>query len=250
MLRISLIFLIFSACASAGEVREWTNSEGTKSFDAEFICQEGDNITLKRSDGSEITFDISRLHKDDHKWLKANHRTGGKNANLEISDKDAIFDTLKFGDSRESVMEKLRSSSVVETEIEEAFFARTGLNGAYRTKQKIGGLYCYLFYDWDNSGNLTELTLTTEPQPESQYGSSIKSCWDELPALISMLHGLPVLDGDMPVSSKLEEGSMLGSHLWRIEGGGSVLLGIAKVENKYEVSVRFTLEKIDMKPIP
>ncbi|MGJ8643818.1 MAG: hypothetical protein ACSHX9_10450 [Luteolibacter sp.] len=251
MLRILIISVLATACLYAGESRKWTNPEGTKSFDAEYLSRDGDEITLKRSDGSEIAFDISKLHEDDHRWLNLNHPVGADGAPQEVPDNDAIFDSLKFGDSRELVMEKLKSSKVVKTaEVEETFFGRTGLNGTYRTRQKVGGLYCYLFYDFDNAGSLRELTMRTVPQPESEYGLSVSSCWGELPNLISMLHGKPMLEGKIPSASKIDEGAMLGSHAWRMEGGGNVLLGIAKVEGKYEVSVRFTLEKLDIRPSP
>ncbi|MDP4624941.1 MAG: hypothetical protein NWT08_07370 [Akkermansiaceae bacterium] len=250
MLRIPIIALLASVFLQAGDTRNWTNPEGTKTFEAEFTSREGDEITLKRADGSVIAFDISKLHEDDRRWLNLNHPVGADGAPQEVPDNDAIFDDLKFGDSRELVIEKLKTSTVVEAELEETFFGRTGLNGTYRTRQKVGGLYCYLFYDFDNAGSLRELTMRTVPQPESEYGSSVSSCWEELPNLISMLHGKPFLAGDIPSASKIEEGAMLGSHAWRIEGGGNVLLGIAKVEGKYEVSVRFTLEKLDLRPTP
>lgn len=250
MLRILIISVLATTCLNAGESRKWTNPEGTKSFEAEYISRNGDEITLRRSDGTEITFDISKLNDDDHRWLNLNHPIGDNGEVQEIPDNDAIFDNLKFGDSREDILKKLKASTIIEAELEDTFFGRTGLNGTYRTKNKVGGLYCYLFYDFDNSGHLRELTMRTEPQPESDYGTSVSSCWEELPKLISMLHGRPAHSGDMAPSSSLGEGEMLGSHVWRMEGGGNIILGIAKVEGKYEVAVRFTLEKVEMRPIP
>ncbi|MEP2776445.1 MAG: hypothetical protein ABJQ29_05500 [Luteolibacter sp.] len=249
MLRTSLIALLSAACLHAGETRQWSNPEGTKSFDAEYVSRKGDEITLRRN-ASDITFDISKLHADDRKWLNLNHPVAGDAASGPIPDDDAIFDNLKFGDSRETIMEKLKASSIIEAELEETFFSRTGLNGTYRTKHKVGGLYCYLFYEWDQAGNLCEFTLRTEPQPQAQYDGSVTSCWEELPNLISQLHGAPINAGTMPSADAIKEGQMQGSHVWNIESGGSVLLGIAKIEGKYEVSVRFTLEKIKMRPTP
>lgn len=250
MLRISIVSLLCSACLCTAASRKWTNPEGTKSFEAEYVSRNGDEITLKRSDGSEITFNISKLHEDDNRWLNLNHPVGVNGEVQELPDNEAIFDNLKFGDTRDEILQKLKASTIIEAELEETFFGRTGLNGTYRTKKKVGGLYCYLFYDFDDSGHLRELTMRTEPQPESDYDTTVASCWEELPNLISMLHGRPIHSGSMAVSSSLGEGEMLGSHVWRIEGGGNVILGIAKVEGKFEVAVRFTLEKIEMRPLP
>lgn len=250
MHRISIIALLCSFCLHAADSRKWTNPEGTKSFDAEYVSRDGDEITLKRSDGKEITFNISKLHEDDGRWLNLNYPIGDKGEIREIPDDDAIFDNLKFGDTRDDIMQKLKASTIIEAELEDTFFGRTGLNGTYRTKNKVGGLYCYLFYDFDDTGHLRELTMRTEPQPESDYGTTLSSCWEELPKLISILHGRPAHSGNMAASSSLGEGEMLGSHVWRMEGGGNIILGIAKVEGKYEVAVRFTLEEVEMRPVP
>lgn len=250
MLRISLLTLLATLGSNAGEKRQWTNPEGTKSFEAEYLSSSGNEITLKRTDGKVMTFDISKLHQDDHHWLKTNRPPAGNGATDEMPDDDAIFDKLKFGDSREKVLELLDESTIVEAELEETLFGRTGLDGSYRTHKKVGGLYCYLFYEWDAAGNLRELTLRTEPQPESAYDTTVRACWEALPELISLLHGRPTLTGAMPASGNLEDGGMQGSHIWNIEGGGKVMLGIAKVEGKYEVAVRFTLDEIKLVPMP
>lgn len=247
MLRILIVSLFYSYCLYAADSRKWTNPEGTKSFDAEYISRNGNEITLKRSDGKEITFNISKLHKDDSRWLNLNHPAGDSGKLQETPEYDAIFDSLKFGDTHEDVIQKLERSAIIVPELQDTLFGRTGL---YRTKNKVGGLYCYLFYDFDETGHLYELTMRTEAQPKSQYRTTVRSCWEELPRLISILHGRPAHSGNMAAVSSLKEGDMLGSHVWRMESGGNIILGIAMVEGKYEVAVRFTLEEVEMHPLP
>ena len=43
---------------------------------------------------------------------------------------------------------------------------------------------------------------------------------------------------------------MLASHLWRIDQGGTVLLGASRMEEAYQVSVLFTKEKIEVNRTP
>jgi hypothetical protein len=35
---------------------------------------------------------------------------------------------------------------------------------------------------------------------------------------------------------------MLSSHVWRLDQGGSILLGTSKIDGKYQAVVRFTKE--------
>ena len=235
---------ITCATLSAEDSREWKNPSGTKSFAATFVSREGPNITLSKPDGNEITFSIEKLHKDDKLWLNRNHPADGSEP---IPSKHAVFDTLEFGDSRSEVETKLKESKMVGTGIAGTFFGRTGLNGVYHTNAKIGGLHCYLFFDWNDSGKLKEITLQTETKKSSQYTKILRPCWNELIGLVSPIHGKPMQEMKIASPDLLSEGQMLATHLWKIETGGTVMLGTSKLNNGYQVVVRFTQE--DIKPI-
>ncbi len=241
------IHLLLAATLMAGETRIWTNSDGTKNFEAEFVSLEKSSVILLRSDGKKLNFDIAMLHKDDRLWLNMNHPVDG---GIPVPDANAVFDTLKFGDSRDTVTEKLKASKIVETGVAGTFFGRTGLNGIYRTKHEIGGIFYFLFFDWDERGGLKEITLQTESKSASEYDSTLKPCWSQLIELITPIHGKPLQDADFPPSSKLGDGQMLASHLWHIETGGSVMLGIAQVGEGYQVAVRFTRKKVPVNRTP
>ncbi len=243
MLRTLTISLLVSLFSHAGEERRWSNSDGTKHFDAEFVSREADLITLLRSDGKELTFDISKLHEEDRQWLTLNHPPGGKQPEVK-TDARSVFDTLNFGDDRTLVSKKLAASKMVETSVDGIFQGRTGLNGIYRTRGTIGGLYCYLFFDWSEAGTLREITLQTEAKSEDEYLTDLKPCWAELVDLISPIHGRPTQAGNIASSSLLSDGQILGSHLWNIEHGGTVMLGTSRDSSGYQVVVRFTQEKI------
>jgi hypothetical protein len=43
---------------------------------------------------------------------------------------------------------------------------------------------------------------------------------------------------------------MLASHLWRIDQGGTVMLGASRLGEAYQVSILFTKDKIEVRPIP
>lgn len=245
-----IISLLSMHLLSGGEIRVWTNAEGTKSFEAEFLSREEDGISLVRADGKKLTLEVAKLHENDLRWLDLNHPLNAapvvekieeakEEAKDEIPPADSVFDTLLFGDDRETVGAKLGASTVVSSGIDATFIGRTGLNGVYQTTQKIGGLHCYLSFDWDESGGLREITLQTEDETVDSYEKILNPCWEECIPLISSIHGKPVGAGPMPAAASLSDGQMLASHLWKIEKSGTVLLGTAKQGEGYQVVVRF-----------
>lgn len=157
---------------------------------------------------------------------------------------NAVFDDISLGESHKSVSEKLRKSKLLELAVNEVYLGRLGLNGSYRTVNTIGGLKCLLYFDWDDSSHLKELTMQTQPQASSSYDGLLNSNWRELSHLITELYGKPLQAADYPAASKLENDTSLSTHIWRHPSGGTVLLGTSKSTDGYMVVVRFTTEVI------
>ena len=241
----AFLFLAFGTGIYAGEMRTWTSSDGAQTFEAIFVDRTDEDVTLLRDDRKELTFPLLMLHDDDRIWLNQNHPI-----KTEIPEPEAFFDTLKFGDNRELVNDKLAASQIVESSVEGIFQGRTGLNGIYRTTHKIGGLFCYLFFDWDENGQLIEVTLQTENELVDTYVEILKPCWEECIPLIASIHGKPIQHTAMPGAAQLKDDEMLASHLWNLEGGGTVMLGTAKQGLGYQVVVRFTKERIEINKVP
>jgi hypothetical protein len=250
MPRILILTLALLLPLAAGEIRTWTNPDGSKTFKAEFIRRDKDTVTLRPIGGKELSMGMDKLHADDQGWLKENHPTEAETKAAEVPDEAAIFDTLKFGDTRDAVTAKLKASKMVETNLNSTFFGRTGINGIYRTVQPIGGLHCYLFFDWDEAGLLKEISLRTEDKVAGEYEAVLKPCWQALTELIVPIYGKPLQTTKMPAASDLTSEQMLASHLWRIEQGGTVMLGASRLGEAYQVSVLFTNEKIEPRPTP
>lgn len=234
------------------EARLWRSSDGVKSFEADYISSDAKLVTLKKGP-SIVTFDITKLHVEDQAWLKENQRIikekeDGKDH--RPPPKGAAFGSLEFGDTRGEVIEKLKNSPIVESTAEEVMLARLGLNGTYRTKQTIGGLHSYLFFDWTNNGTLREVSLRSKGLDASSYNGSIKSNWKELIVLLNQLHGRPSQNGFYPDSDDLQDGLILCSHLWNTENGHSILLGTGQRGTQYSTVVRITSERIKPVVIP
>ena len=250
MRKITIIALFGLAFGSLS-AREWRSADGKKSFEASYVSNDGKLVTLRKGN-SIVTLAVEKLHEDDQVWLNTNHPaqantgtnggTSGKPGIPQPAPKGAAFDTLEFGDTRGEVLEKLNASPMVDGSVAEVMLARVGLNGIYRTKQTIGGLHCHLYFDWDSSNRLKEVTLRTNGRPIDSYSGLLKSNWSEMIDLLTMLHGEPINRADYPNSSDLQDGLILNSHLWRTEDGHSVMLGTGQEGNQYSVSVRITVD--------
>jgi hypothetical protein len=251
-----LVLVLFTAAPAAlAEARQWRNADGTRTLVGDYLAHDARRVTIRRADGRVFTLELAQLSAEDRAWL-AKRRDGATPAAAEsaapANDESAVFDTLKLGDTHVDVRAKLQASKAVELTIPATFLARMGLNGSYRTRQQIGGQHCLLFFDWDAASRLNELTLQTEPKAPASYPTTLKETWQELARLLTALHGSPASQAGFPPAAQLtEQGMVLGSHLWRLEGGHSALLGTARDANGYSVIVRFTSQAIAApSPIP
>ena len=242
-----LLLVLASSMAAPAAMRAWRNLEGTRSFQAEYLSSDGARVTLKRRDGRIITLSIRKLHTGDQAWVRSNVAPKDLAADAPPP-KGAAFDQLEFGDDRNTVEKKLKVSLFVTSAGDGIFLGRTGLNGIYKTKATIGGLHCFLFFDWHKSGGLREVTLQTQPVSKGQYITSLRGNWAELIDLLGKLHGRPVQAAGFPDVDELQDGAILGSHLWYTEEGHSVILGTGQEGSGYNVVVRITSERI--RPVP
>ncbi|GHC66061.1 hypothetical protein GCM10007100_37340 [Roseibacillus persicicus] len=250
--KLSRSLLVLSLFASfsvaSAEMRPWKSSDGSKTLQANFLSRDETSVTLRRSDGRVLTFSIDKLHKDEQTFLEENHPYQTPEGAKE-PEGDA-FGPLKFGDTRNEVEAKLLDSSLVKSNIEAGLFGRTGLNGVFETTETIGGLPCFLYFDWTNSGGLQEVTLRTKDLGAMAYTSKLQATWNELINLLNKLYGKPLSVSPYPEQKELQDGLMLASHLWRTNDGHSVLLGTSQAQSNYTVSVRFTTKRIQPVVIP
>ncbi len=226
------------------ETRDWRSADGGKSIQGQFVKRDESNVTIRRADHREVTIPLEKIHRDDRAWLDARHPL----PKVEAPPKpQVVFDTLEFGDSRAQVMEKLKASKLVKATLPETLFARTGLNGVFHTHQKIGGLETSLYFDWCGDGGLKEVTLQTTPLSGEDAEARLTACWKELIDLLTILHGKPVNANGKLDLTRIADGSMSATHLWKLEHRGTAMLGAARDGAAWQIAVRFTTE--DIKPV-
>ena len=241
------IFLlaIASSTLALAETRPWKSVDGVRSVQGDFVKRDATSVTIRTAAGKELVIELPKLHPDETKWLNQNHPLGGP-----PPDPAAFFDNLTFKDTRESTLAKLKASKIVEMTVDETFIGRSGLNGIFQTRKKIGNLSGFLYFDWTGVGKLKELTLQTETRPGSAYKAELEPSWKELVELLGTLYGKPVQEGPMPKMESLAAGTFAPTHLWKIDTGGSALLGTAREGSLYQLVVRFTQSTVQPVELP
>jgi hypothetical protein len=245
-LRAIILLLFVSTLSLPAVVRPWKSADGQRSTSGEFVRRDATSITIKKTDGDELVIPIDQLHPNDRAWVQTKHPFDSSKvpANAVSPPKGAVFDQLVFGDTRDKVLAKLKASQCVELTVDEVFLGRTGFNGVFRTRKKIGKLSATLSFDWTEAGALKEITLQSESLPASSYPAEIEPSWQAFIKLLGSLYGKPVQAGALPRVETLADGTYSPSHLWTLDGGGSVLLGTAREGSNYQIVVRFTQQKV------
>jgi hypothetical protein len=238
-MRFPFLLALCAALPLSAAPRVWKSADGDRTVRAEFVRRDAETITLKRSDNREVTIELDKLHADDRRWLELNHPV----ARPVEAPPNAVFDHLVFGDTRAQVLDKLRKSKAVEMIVDERFIARFGLNGIFRTTEKIGGQPALLFFDWSDEGTLTEVSLQTEVRPAHQYEAGLKPFWEAMRDLLTNLNGPPRVKGTAPALERIEINSMLATHVWDLKPEGCLLLGTARQDDGYLVVARFSRER-------
>lgn len=111
-----LMTIVSLALVGPGLARTWTSSDGSKTFEGEFISCDGASVTVKRGI-KEMTFKLTLLSEDDQKWAKAE---GGKVAAAAENKKAAEeFAKSKFGKAFNK-LQKFEGSKFAKHELEAA----------------------------------------------------------------------------------------------------------------------------------
>jgi hypothetical protein len=236
LIAITSIALATALCTHA---KTWRNAQGTKSFEGEFVSRTDKDVIIRQAKNKNITVALDKLHEDDRFWLDCNHPSSTKVA----SNPAAIFDQLIFGDNRKQVEEKLKAGNFAKLTVDETFLGRSGLNGVFRTTEKIGGLDASLYFEWKNEDSLSEINLHTDPQPIEKAAQSLVPCWKEFAKLLSNLYGKPSISAPELNITSVPDGAYQPTHLWNLGPQSSVTLGASREGDKLLIVCRFSEKK-------
>ena len=222
------------------ESRSWRSASGNRSFRAEFLSSDGSSVVLRRLDKKIVTVAWENLHPSDRAWVRERLRKTA--AKVHGGLKGSCFDNLAYGDNRRTVEKKLKESLVASKSLDDRLTGRTGLNGIYQTT--IAAEPYELFFHWTDKDELQEVTLRSRTVTQIDYGKTLRKTWINLISLLKKHHGNPVQTTGYPPQEELQEGNLLGSHLWHTPDKHSILLCTGREGADYLVAIRFRVELI------
>jgi hypothetical protein len=116
MKRTILMTIASLALVGSGLARTWSNADGSKTFEGEFVLCDGTSVTVKRGI-KEMTFKLTLLSEDDQKWAKAE----GEKVATSVENKKTTedFSKSKFGKAFKR-LQKFEDTKFVSHELEEA----------------------------------------------------------------------------------------------------------------------------------
>lgn len=242
---LTIALLALFPYLSTAQTRLWKNANATRSFQGELVKREADKITIKMTQGGRmVVIKPDQLHIDDIEWIKKNHPFEHEGPEVTIPEVAAgcFYDTLSFGDDRATVIKKLKASSRFHSELDETFFARTGLNGTFHTTKgnEFFGMQSSLYYGWNDNNGLEFLSLYGHETPAAQAEARLVPTFHAMTANISKYFGKPENSSPKPQYDGLAEDEIIFTHVWPMKAGGSLLLGVGKQEDKYVIVARFT----------
>lgn len=228
--------------------RLWKNTNATRSFQGELVKREADKVTIMMMPSRKtVVVKPDQLHADDLQWLRENHPFEHEKPAVTAPKPaaGAFYDTLAFGDDQATVIRKLKASPRFHTELDDTYFARTGLNGTFRTTKgnEFFGMPAALYYEWDNQGGLMNLSLYGHETPAAMAGEAMVPLWQEMVDQINKQFGQARSSSPKPAYAGLGESQITFTHAWPMTSGGSLLLGVGKQEGKYVIIARFTIKE-------
>lgn len=241
-----LVIIAFTiATALCSQARPWKSADG-RTIDGEFVNRTATEVTIQTTGQETKKIPLDRLHADDRIWLDKNHPLQSSS----LKNSSAVFDQLFFGDDRKQVEEKMKASKFVHLTVDETFIGRSGLNGVFRTTQKIGNLEASLDFDFTENNKLREITLYTDPIASAEIQEILIPCWSEFIKLLTGLYGKPEYSEPAIHTSSIPNNSYAPTHLWKLSPVGSVTLGASRENGNYKVVVRFSQKKVELMSIP
>lgn len=139
-----------------------------------------------------------------------------------------LYGPLETGMQEPALMKALKTCNSLQAPSSDAFISRTGLNGFYKTKKPVGGLFFSLHFDYDKSGGLRSVSFYSDTKATAdEYDTRLKSLYKRMLTGLSGLYGPPMNLPDWIEKDALPDRQIKYMHMWRIEPGRFLMTGIA-----------------------
>ncbi len=259
-MRLAVTIALLTCLSAAAAPRDWRNTDGSRSVRGDFISRDAGSVLIRRSsDLKQARLPLAQMHPDDVAWLEQTHplaKAVSQPAALPPADPKALIQRIQgclaFGEPSAKVTARLKASGLFECTMPESFLARTGLNGVFRTRQKITDHHSQLYFGWNDDGGLKDFTLHTDPMPLANAKDRILPCWQSYVAILTELYGKPLSAGSSLDLASIQPDAVIFTHLWESEQTGAILVGAGRTDEGYHIALRFSGEsyKSQVRTVP
>lgn len=219
-------------------MRDWVNPDGTRKIQGEFVKLEGDQLTLKKPDGKEMTFSTSFLREEDKAFaLAESQKPKSELPKLIGARGKQAFDVVDFGGNEDATQSALLKSSTVEATAggSSEFFGQK-IESSSEFVVTIDGAKCRLQPVY-KGGVLDELHIYGEPFDGSRT-DAMRSKWAEIKAILLATFGAPSKEFLFPKLGEMEDNANGMTHSWILKGNRRLDLAIQKTGKSFSVTMR------------
>lgn len=141
-----------------------------------------------------------------------------------------LYGPLETGLQEKQLLSSLKSCKSLEGPETDAYLSRTGLNGAYKTKKPIGGLFFSLHFEYGKDGGLRAVSFYSNTRAsKDEYDTRLKSLYKRMLNGLTGLYGPPMNLPDWIEKESLPTERVLYMHMWRIQPGCFLMTGLANM---------------------
>ena len=138
-----LLIVLFAFCHSA-EAREWVDRTGKYKTVADLVEVKGDEVVLKKSDGSVVRVPIARLSEKDQAYIRQQMSEKSRAATDDAGESDDVEATeapkgTLFGEPFEAAVVKMRGDQITFAADDEFFPAKSILLFLFSGDEKLAG---------------------------------------------------------------------------------------------------------------
>ena len=141
-----------------------------------------------------------------------------------------LYGPLETGLQESQLLNSLKTCKSLEGPETDAYLSRTGLNGAYKTKKPIGGLFFSLHFEYGKDGGLKAVSFySTTKAGKEEYDTRLKSLYKRMLNGLTGLYGPPMNLPDWIEKESLPAERVLYMHMWRLQPGCCLMAGLANM---------------------
>ena len=232
---VSILASMTLAPAGEGVQRQWTSQDGAKKLEARFVKLRGEMVTLQPlKDPKPTTFPLKLLSTPDQELAR---RFGEFFPEGAPAEEIPVLSLFHPGASMDEVEKIVKGCKELTGGLPKELLGRTGLNGVYTIK--VAGEPFQLFFGWDESNNLLDVSLHSGPVNEEGYETQARKVWAKYRQILLARHGVPNPDLGYPSVDSFHDGQVMFSDWWQ-EEGGNYGLGMGRAEGKVAIIIRLT----------